>query len=346
MTILENIVGEHAERAASLWAQRNNLALDDPPDLDAVTAIDDRLEIYLDGIRVAGRAAWPCVLALHEGSPGKGELFVVTWTALEFESVDNVAQAVEIGRTAIDGPGGLVGALAWQAPRKIAPWVRTWIVARDPFKRFLGVSACVEHGVDPKQMLSLRLRDPDAAVRAASLRLVAKLGRADLTAEVRNAVADENQQVRFWAALALSELGQGDLAVPELRRAAVQRDDNALCALRAAVKATPIQEVRSWIGSLSISPQSASLGVRAAGMLGDRTILPWLIEKMGNPALAVTAGASLLELFPEARQESDLFTNFPGSAGLRFEEHFGDQAARVPLAAKVLEWGRRQGYVQ
>jgi uncharacterized protein (TIGR02270 family) len=347
MIILENIVGQHAEQAASLWEQRDSLALDDPPDLDAIAAIGDRLEISLDGIRVASRAAWPCVLALHDASPGKGELFVVSWTALEFESADYVAQAVEIGRTAIDGPGGLLGALAWHAPRLIAPWVRAWIDdARDPFKRFLGVSACVEHRVDPKQMLSLRLRDPDTSVRAASLRLVAKLGRADLTGEVRNAGADEDQQVRFWAAWALSELGSGDLAVPELRRVAVQGDDNALSALRAAVKATPRKEVRSWIGSLYTSPQSASLGVRAAGMLGDRSILPWLIEQMGNPALAVTAGASFLELFPEARQQGDLFTNNPGAAGLHFEEYFGDQAVRVPLAGKVLEWGQRQGHIK
>ncbi|UVK44048.1 HEAT repeat domain-containing protein [Mesorhizobium sp. AR07] len=346
MTILENIVGEHAERVASLWVQRDCLALEDPPDLDAVGAIDDRLETNLDGIRVASQAAWPCVLSLHEAWPGKGELFVVTWTALELESADYVAQAVEIGRMAIDGPSGLLGALAWHPPRKIAPWVRAWIGAPDPFKRLLGLSACVEHDVDPKQMLVLRLRDPEASVRAVSLRLVAKLGRADLAAEVRNMVIDEDQQVRFWAAWALSELGLGELALPELRRAATQGDDNALRALRAAVKAAPVKEVRSWIGSLLALPQNASLGVRAASMLGDRTILPWLIEQMDNPALAVTAGASLLELFPEARQQSDLFTNDPGAAGLRFEEHFGDQAARVPLAGKVLEWARRQGYVK
>ncbi|AZN98823.1 hypothetical protein EJ066_17645 [Mesorhizobium sp. M9A.F.Ca.ET.002.03.1.2] len=346
MIIIENIIGQHAEQAASLWAQRDSLVLDDPPDLEAGAAIDHRLEISLDGLRVAGTGAWPCVIALYEAFPGKGELFVVSWTAIEFENTDYVAQAVEIGRNAIEGPGGLLGALAWHTPRQIAPWVRAWIDARDPFKRFLGVSACIEHSVDPKLLLPLRLRDPDASVRAASLRLVAKLGRADLAAEVRNAGADEDPQVRFWAAWALSELGSGDLALPELRRAAMQGDDNTLNALRAAVKATPVKEARSWIGSLYSLPQTAFLGVRAAGMLGDRSILPWLIDQMDNPALAVTAGASFLELFPEARQESDLFTNDPGEAGPRFEQFFGDRAERVPLAGKILEWGRRQGHFE
>lgn len=346
MIFLENIVREHTEQVASLWAQRDSLVREDPPDLDAVGSIDDRLEIGLDGIRVTGEAAWPCVLAVHEASPGKGELFALAWTALEFENAEHVAQAVEIGRSATDGSGGLVGALACHPPRKIAPWVRAWMDAPDPFKRFLGVSACAEHSVDPNQILSLRLRDPDASVRAASIRLVGKLGRADLTTEVRNALADQDPQVRFWAAWALTEIGLGDVAGPELRRAALLGGENALSALRAAVKVAPVKEVRSWIGSLFTSPQSTPIGVRAASLLGDRTILPWLIEQMKNPALAATAGASLLELFPEARQESELFTNDPVAAGPRFEEHFGDQPATIPLAGKVLEWGRRHGHLE
>ncbi|MDX8514035.1 hypothetical protein [Mesorhizobium captivum] len=346
MTVLENIVGKHAERSAALWAQRDSLALDDPPDLDAVSAIDGRLEINLDGLRIAGRAAWPSVLALHEEAPGKGELFVVAWTALEIESADQVAQAVEIGRAAVDGPGGLVGALAWHETRKIAPWVRAWIDAPDPFKRFLGVSACMEHGVDPKQALLPRLHDTDISVRAASLRLAAKLRRADLTTEVTNALVDGEQQVRFWAAWALCELGQDDLGVSELRKTVERGDRNAAVALRAVVKATPVKDVRSWIGTLLRLPQSAPFGVRAAGMLRDRTVLQWLIEQMDNPAVTVAAGASLLELFPEARLEGDLFTNDPGAAGTRFGEYFADKIARVPLADKVLEWGRRQGYVK
>ncbi|CDX15269.1 conserved hypothetical protein [Mesorhizobium sp. ORS 3324] len=346
MTVLENIVGKHAERSAALWAQRHSLALDDPPDLDAVSAIDGRLEINLDGLRIAGRAAWPSVLVLHEQAPGKGELFVVAWTALEIESADHVAQAVEIGRAAVDGPGGLVGALAWHETRKIAPWVRAWIDAPDPFKRFLGVSACTEHSVDPKQALLPRLRDPDTSVRAASLRLAAKLRRADLTAEVRNAIADGEPQVRFWAAWALCEHGQGDLGISELRKAVERGGPNALVALRAVVKAAPVREVRSWIGTLLRLPRSAHFGVRAAGMLGDRTVLQWLIEQMKNPAVAEAAGASLLELFPEARLEGTLFTNDPGVAGTRFEEYFADRIARVPLADRVLEWGQRHGYVK
>ncbi|MDX8479737.1 HEAT repeat domain-containing protein [Mesorhizobium sp. VK24D] len=346
MTVLENIVRQHAERSAALWAQRDSLVLDDPPDLDAVRAIDGRLEINLDGLRVAGRAAWPRVLALHEEASGKGELFVLAWTALELESADYVVRAVEIARSADDGPGGLLGALAWHEASKIAPWVRDWIDARDSFKRFLGVSACLEHCVDPKQVLAPRLRDPDASVRTASLQLAAKLGRTDLTPEIRNAVSDEDQQVRFWAAWTLSEFGRGDPSIAELRKTVERGDRNALVALRAVVKSTPATELRSWIGTLLHLPQSAPLGVRAAGMLGDRSVLPWLIEQMNNPAVATAAGASLLELFPETRLADDLFTNDPVAAGADFGEYFADRIARVPLADKVLEWGRRQGYVK
>ncbi|TPL79936.1 hypothetical protein FJ950_27400 [Mesorhizobium sp. B2-3-14] len=346
MTVLENIVGEHAERSAALWAQRDSLALDDPPDLNAVRAIDDRLEINLDGLRVAGLAAWPCVLSMDEEAPGKGALFVVSWTAFEFETADHVAKVVEIGRTAIDGPAGLLGALAWHEPRKIGAWVRTWIDEGDSFKRLLGMSACLAHRVDPKQVLLLRLRDPETSVRIVSLRLAGELRRADLTAEIANALTDEDQQVRFWAAWTLNELGQSGPGLAELRRTVERGDHNGVLALRAVVKATPVKQVRSWIGTLLRLPQSAPFGVRAVGMLGDRAILPWLIEQMGCPALAVAAGASLLELFPEARWVGDLFTNDPDAAGTHFREYFGDRIARVPLKDGVLDWARRQGYVE
>lgn len=346
MTILEHIVSEHAGRSAALWAQRDSLALDDPPDIDAVRAIDGRLEINLDGVRVGGRAAWPSVVALYRESIGKGELFVLAWTALELESNDFVSEAVELGRASIGGPSGLIGAMAWHETGKIAPWVRDWIDAHDPFKRLLAVSACLEHNVDPKQVLLQRLHDPDGSVRIVSLRLAAKLLRSDLAAEVANALADKDQQVRFWAAWTLNELGRPGPGLAELRRTVEQGDRNALVALRAVMKSMPVKDARSWIATLLRLPQSAPFGVRAAGILGDRSLLPWLIDQMGNPAVATAAGASFLELFPEGRQEGDLFTNDAAVAGTRFEEYLAGRIARVPLADRVLEWGRRHGHIK
>lgn len=335
--IVPDVVRHHAEQAAFLWAQRDTLMLDDPPDLEVVAGVDRRLEANLDGLRIAGPAAWPFVVAAYEDFPEKGELFLYAWMAIEQNDGRRLAEAVELGRQSEDEARGLVGALAWHKPDKIAVEVRDWIGAQDAFKRFLGVSACLEHGVDPKQMLARLVRDPNARVRAAGLRLAGKLKRADLAKELRAALEDGEEVPRFWAAWALTELGSGDLASPALRKVAVSGGPDAMTALRAAVKAAPDKDVRAWMGGLLKSPETAPLAVRGAGMLGDRAVLHWLIHQMRTPALAVEAGAALLELFPEAR-EADLFTTDPSQLGQTFEDHFGDDVAKVPFADKVKAW--------
>ncbi|WP_027168484.1 HEAT repeat domain-containing protein [Mesorhizobium sp. WSM3224] len=342
--VVPDVVRQHAEQAAFFWAQRDTLMLGDPPDLHVVAGVDRRLEANLDGLRIAGPAAWPFVVAAYKDFPEKGELFLYGWMSIEEDNDRRVAEAIELGRQSTDEARGLVGALAWHKPATIAPFVRDWIGAPDAFKRFLGVSACLGHNANPGQLLARLVRDPDMRVRAASLRLAGKLRRTDLVGELRAALEDGEEQPRFWAAWALTELGSGDLASPRLREAAVNGGPDALTALRAAIKAAPDQDVRSWMGGLLKSPKTAPLAVRGAGMLGDRTLLHWLIHQMRSPALAAAAGGALLELFPESR-EADLFTTDPGQVDQAFSDHFGDQFARVPFADKVKAWGSATGWL-
>ncbi len=341
--IVPDVVRQHAEQAAFFWAQRDTLMLDDPPDLDVVAGVDLRLEANLDGLRIAGPAAWPFVVAAYEDFPEKGELFLYAWMAIEQSNSRRLAEAVELGRKSEDGACGLVGALAWHKPQTIAAEVRDWIGTQDAFKRFLGVSACLGHGVDPKQMLARLVRDPDARVRAASLRLAGKLRRTDLVKELQAALEDREEQPRFWAAWALAELGSGDLASPELRKVAAGGGPDAMTALRAAVKAAPDKDVRAWMGGLFSSAETASLAVRGAGMLGDRNILHWLIHQMRTPALAAAAGVSFIELFPEAKGLDDLFSVEPDLLGEKVVEHFEHDPPYLPVADRVKEWaiGRR-----
>jgi uncharacterized protein (TIGR02270 family) len=338
--MVADVVRQHAEQAAFFWAQRDTLMEDDPPDADVVAGVDRRLEANLDGLRIAGPPAWPFVVAAYEDFPEKGELFLYGWMAIEHNDGRRVAEAVEFGRQSGDDARGLVGALAWHEPMTIAPLVRDWIGTPDAFKRFLGVSACLGHDVDPRQMLVRLVRDPDARVRAASLHLAGKLKRADLVEDVRAALNGADEQPRFWAAWALTELGSGDLASPELRKVAVGGGPDAMVALRAVVKAEPDKDVRAWMGGLLKSPESAPLAVRGAGMLGDRTLLHWLIHQMRTPALAVPAGAAFLELFPEARLEDRLFSVEPEVLGDAFATYFEDNPPYLPVADRVKDWAK------
>ena len=133
----------------------------------------------------------------------------------------------------------------------------------------------------------------------------------------------------------LNELGSGDLAQPELKRQVLANGPDALAALRALVKAGPEAEVRAFMGDLFKSPETAPLAVRGAGMLGDRTILHWLMHQMRDPALALAAGSAFLEAFPEARKVDSLFTLDATELGPSFEERFGDFGVKIPVADKV-----------
>ncbi|RWE65900.1 MAG: hypothetical protein E5W94_03325 [Mesorhizobium sp.] len=344
--IVPDVVRQHAEQAAFFWAQRDTLMTDDPPDFHVVAGVDRRLEANLDGLRIAGPAAWPFVVAAYDDFPEKGELFLYAWMAIEQRDGSRLAEAIELGRQSKEDARGLVGALAWHKPGMIAAEVRDWIGAQDAFKRFLGISACLGHSVDPKQLLTRLVRDPDARVRATSLRLAGKLKRADLVNELAAALSDADELTRFWAAWALTELGSGDLASPELRKVAVGGSPGAMTALRAAVKAAPDKDVRAWMGELLNAPETAPLAVRGAGMLGDRNILHWLIHQMRDPALARAAGVAFLELYPEAREDGQLFSVETSLLGKSFADHFDDDPPYLPVADNVKNWAKMRNLLE
>jgi uncharacterized protein (TIGR02270 family) len=163
------VVRQHAELVAFLWVQRESLLAQDPPAAVAVKDIDSRIEANIDGLRIAGQAAWPSLLQQLQDYPDSGELFAFAWTAIEFNDPVRLSEAVEHAREQTPNPDGFIGALRWHAADRIGPYVREWITDSDAFKRFLGVSACLAHSVDPKTLLPRLTRDPDPRVRAAGL---------------------------------------------------------------------------------------------------------------------------------------------------------------------------------
>jgi uncharacterized protein (TIGR02270 family) len=343
--IAAEVIRQHAELVAFLWAQRDSWSAEDPPDARVIAGIDQRLEINLDALRIAAASAWPFLIAQHEDFPDKGELFAFAWMALELADGEKVAQAVEFGRLTSDDAKGLVGALAWHKPAVIGPVVRKWIGEPDAFLRFLAVSACAEHTVDPGATLARLVKDHDPRVRTAALRLAGQLRRFDLVRDVHDAFDHEDERVRLWAGWALVELGSGDLTRQELRKIAAAAGPDAMIALRALAKAGPDKDVRAWMGGLMKAQQTAPLAVRGIGMLGDRSVLAWLIERMREPYVAVAACAAFLELFPEARLETKLFTVGPEELGPAFAQHFENDVVKLALPDRVQAWWSEKGTV-
>ena len=110
--VIDEVVRQHAEMAAFLWAQRHELTRADPVNHNAVRDVERRLEANLDGLRLAGEAAWPFALMQFEDTPEKGELFLLSLLAIEGADADRIARVVEFGR-ACDDSSGLEGAIGW-----------------------------------------------------------------------------------------------------------------------------------------------------------------------------------------------------------------------------------------
>ena len=64
--VAAEVIRQHAELVAFLWAQRDSWSAEDPPDAKVIAEIDQRLEVNLDGLRIAGVSAWPFLIAQHE----------------------------------------------------------------------------------------------------------------------------------------------------------------------------------------------------------------------------------------------------------------------------------------
>ena len=214
----------------------------------------------------------------------------------------------------------------------------------DPVRRQLAAHAIEVHKMDPGRTLLHLLKDSGAETRCIGLRLAARLRHTELVQVVGALLDDRDAQVRFWASIALAELGFGERARPSLEAVAASGDANALTALRTLIKTTEPREVRSWLGGLMRAANPAA--VRAVGMLNDKTHLNWLVDRMREPAMAAAAGAAFLELFPDATQEDDLFTIDPAEAGFEFARHFEYGEHKIPLADKVVEWAKAAGFVE
>ena len=85
--VLEDIVRQHAEQAAFLWTvyDRALLMPEDNPDMDAegLARLVERLEAFLDGVRVAGEDGKRIAEERFREFPEAGELFVLRMLAVE-----------------------------------------------------------------------------------------------------------------------------------------------------------------------------------------------------------------------------------------------------------------------
>jgi uncharacterized protein (TIGR02270 family) len=331
---IASLVAQHAGDAAFLWLRRRREI--DRPFLDEtdVGRIDQRLEANIEGLMAAGESGWQAARTQVADFAEPGEIFVLGVAALrsgEKEAIEIALSASE--ETRAFAVGSLSGAVARTPRDLLKPFVAEWLAGRDPLRRSLGLAALQHHCIDPGARLASLLVDADPEVRRRALRLAGTLKRRDLLVPVIAALDADLARERLTAAFAACLLGEARSAHPALDQIVLNQQDLAAHAIELRLLTTPGKAGKQWLQSRLDQPVLRTVATRAIGLLGDRAVMPWLIERMREPELAEAAGLALRDLFEVDFNDLTLFAVDPALLGPDFT---GDEP--LPVADKVAAW--------
>jgi uncharacterized protein (TIGR02270 family) len=341
--VIQRIVDQHAEDAAFLWLLRDRAVAGPGYRLRELARLDERVEAGLDGLRVAGEAGWRTAIEALRQYREPGEAFAAAVLAFESGAEARIGAVLAVA----EGEAGLgravVSALGWIPAPQLRGTVSALLDSAEPGRRALGVAACSVHRVDPGRRL-VALMDDAPEVRARALRLAGEVGRSDLAGRVAAGIEDVEGESRFWAAWAAALLGERRRGLASLEAEVLAGGPRAGRALDLALRVMGRAEATAWLGRLGGETGKVRLVVAGAGIVGNPGVVPWLIRRMEDPAVARLAGESFSMI-------TGVYLDEEGLAGAAAEpdEPGEDAASRhdedlpVPDVAAVRKWWERHG---
>ena len=283
---LPALARRYAEEASFQWIVRERAVRSPNHDARDMLQMDERLEAYLDGLRVAGPAGWEaCVEELSWREPG--EIFAAGVLALEsgerkrLDAILAAAEKPELARA-------LASALGWLPWEQARPWIDS-LAGEGPVSRYLAVAGAALHRRWLPALMAEALRDPDARVRARAFKACGENGRAETLPALLAAADESDPGCRFRAAWSATLLDPGacDRLVPWAAAPGPFRET----ALRLYLRALSPPEALAWIDALR--QPDLRLRILGHGWIGSAGSMPWLLEQMRAPAVARLAGASI-----------------------------------------------------
>jgi uncharacterized protein (TIGR02270 family) len=113
---------------------------------------------------------------------------------------------------------------------------------------------------------------------------VGELGQHDLLPNVIEMLGDRDRSARFWAAWSTVRLGDRSQGRVALERLATQPGERQL----------DPDAGRELVQNLAPSPDNQRLRIIGAGVIGQTSYVPWLIEQMDDPMFARIAAESFV----------------------------------------------------
>jgi uncharacterized protein (TIGR02270 family) len=285
------VVQQHVDDAVSLRQVRSVLVRAPHVELHRLRRLDDRLAAHLDGLAVSGEAARR-LLNEALAPPSAGSLFACTVLALDSADEAWLDRLLAVAGADPAVRRGVVSAFGWVSPQSLRGVTRALLGASSAWRRSLGLAACAMHGVDAGQVLAASVADGDAPLRRRALQVCAATGRVDLLGACLSALDDADPAARCAAACASVRLGErerGGRALRDLAQSPGPGREEAIGWLGLVLEGA---EARRWLKDLSRDPADMRRLLRAIALVGDVHFVPWLIERMRDPALSRLAGES------------------------------------------------------
>jgi len=351
-SVIEDVLAQHMEGASAVWIAREALARGPHARLVDLSRMDDRIDAYMDGIAVAGSAG--LALVLQTLGQEADACFVACLAAVRMGDRAGLHQVLrhllEADPTGGDAWRGLVAALAWADRAKAEAVIRPLMTAATPRLRWLAFAASGArrswYGADWDRPLA----DPAPAARARATRAAGELGGIALIPRLVAGLSDPDQDCRFRSAWAAARMGSA-ASLDTLADIAWHRLPHADQALDLLMRRLDVAGANAWLREFARLPNRRHDLIRAIGAVGDPLFVPWLIERMADPALARCAGEAFSTITGAALAAGGLDrpgpadfqagpTDDPADETVALDE---DEHLPWPDAARVGQWWMAHG---
>ncbi len=289
--VIDGVVEQHAQEAAHLGGLRLKDVSAPHINLQYLARIDERISAHVDGLLLAGEHGWRQCLALFE-SADAGALFAATAAALQANHSDRLNHVFALAEVLPDARKGFLAAFGWVSAQQLQKITMALLTSASAFRRYVGITACSMHRIDPGVLLIHAIRSPDAPVRARALRAAGELGRRELLSSCIAAMQDKDPDCSFWGAWSAVLLGDRAEALDAL--IALSRADGPFAerALRTALLVVELPRAHDLLSEFAHAAGRMRRLVQGCGYAGDPLYVHWLIEQMEVDALARVAGES------------------------------------------------------
>lgn len=290
MTIISNIIRQHAEEVAFLWFIRDRAVGRPDFNISDLASLDCRINVNIDGLNIAGDDGWVIskeVLNFNEA----GDFFTTAVCAL---NAGNMSQIDSLMNSVNEDPvifRGIISAFGWLSYSKIEKILKSLFVSESTFLVKTYIAVLDIHRHDPGRILNEGIISKDATLKERTLKAVGELGKTEFAPSLQDFFEADDEKCRFYAAWSSGLLGS-TAGVPVLQALGETEGPYAERACVAALRRIGVAEGIQWQRALAGKEKFQRMAVIGAGAIGDPVLIPWLIEHMAVPELARVAGES------------------------------------------------------